>query len=78
MPFVRARVVLAQRPTSAKPGDEAIMHADGSIEGFVGGTCAETTVRAAESVLLESKQPLLLRITPDEESADRRDGRRAR
>ncbi len=41
VPFVRARVVLAERPTSAKPGDESIVLADGTMEGFVGGTCAE-------------------------------------
>lgn len=67
VPFVRARVVLAQRPTSARAGDEAIIHADGSIEGFVGGTCAETTVRAQSLMLLDSRQPMLLRITPTEE-----------
>lgn len=69
VPFVRARVVLAEKPTSAKAGDEAIIHADGSIEGFVGGTCAETTVRAQSLMLLDSKEPLLLRITPTEELA---------
>ena len=31
IPFVHARVVLAERPTSAKPGDEAIVLADGTI-----------------------------------------------
>jgi xanthine dehydrogenase accessory factor len=67
VPFVRARVVLAERPTSAKAGDEAIIHADGSIEGFVGGTCAETTVRAQSLMLLDTKEPLLLRITPTQE-----------
>ena len=71
VPFVRARVVMAHRPTSAKAGDEAIIHADGSIEGFVGGTCAETTVRAQSLMLLDSKQPLLLRITPTEEPGRR-------
>ena len=35
VPFVHARVVLAERPTSAKPGDEALVLPDGSIEGFV-------------------------------------------
>ena len=64
-PFVRARVVLAHKPTSAKPGDEAIVHADGSIEGFVGGTCAESTVRAQSLRLLGAPAPLLLRIRPD-------------
>jgi xanthine dehydrogenase accessory factor len=49
VPFVLARVVRAERPTSAKPGDEAIVFGDGTIEGFVGGTCAESTVRAQGS-----------------------------
>ena len=60
-----------ERPTSAKPGDEAIIHADGSIEGFVGGTCAETTVRAQSLMLLDTREPLLLRITPTEEPGAR-------
>ncbi|MGZ4793204.1 MAG: XdhC family protein, partial [Ilumatobacteraceae bacterium] len=44
--YVHARVVVAEKPTSAKPGAEAIVLADGTIEGFVGGACAESTVRA--------------------------------
>ena len=40
-PFVQATVVRAQKPTSAHAGDTALVRADGSIAGFVGGTCAE-------------------------------------
>ena len=65
--FVHARVVLAERPTSAKPGDEAIVHPDGTIEGFVGGDCAEATVRAQSLTLLDSGESRLLRITPTPE-----------
>ena len=68
--FVHARVVLAERPTSAKPGDEAIVHPDGTIEGFVGGDCAESTVRAQALALLDSGASLLLRITPTPEPTD--------
>jgi xanthine dehydrogenase accessory factor len=76
VPFVHATVVLADRPTSAKPGDEAVVHADGTIEGFVGGTCAESTVRAQSLALLDSGDPLLLRITPTpEEEAEAREDR---
>ncbi len=64
VPYVHARVVLAERPTSAKPGAEAIVLADGTIEGFVGGDCAESTVRAQSLALLDSGQSLLLRISP--------------
>jgi xanthine dehydrogenase accessory factor len=64
VPFVQARVVRAERPTSAKPGDQAVVLPDGSIEGFVGGACAESTVRAQSLSLLDSGEPLLLRISP--------------
>lgn len=67
LPFVHATVVLADRPTSARPGDEAIVFTDGTIEGFVGGTCAESTVRAQSLALLDSGEPLLLRITAEAE-----------
>lgn len=68
VPFVHARVVLAERPTSAKPGAEAVVFGDGTIEGFVGGTCAESTVRAQSLALLDSGEPLLLRICPEPEA----------
>lgn len=65
VPFVHARVVRAERPTSAKPGDEAVVLPDGTIDGFVGGACAESTVRAQGLSLLDSGQSLLLRILPE-------------
>jgi xanthine dehydrogenase accessory factor len=67
IPFVHARVVLAERPTSAKPGDEALVTADGAIDGFVGGQCAEATVRSQALSLLTSGDSMLLRIAPDPE-----------
>jgi xanthine dehydrogenase accessory factor len=68
VPYVHARVVLAEAPTSAKPGAEALVLPDGTIEGFVGGTCAESTVRAQGLALLDSGESLLLRITPTREA----------
>jgi xanthine dehydrogenase accessory factor len=62
-PFAVARVVLAERPTSAKPGDEAIVLPDGTVEGFVGGGCAEATVRRHALEALASGATVLLRIT---------------
>lgn len=66
--YVHARVVLAEPPTSAKPGAEALILPDGTIEGFVGGDCAESTVRAQGLALLDSGESLLLRITPEPEA----------
>ena len=47
VPFVQATVVRAQEPSSAHAGDRAIVLADGTIEGFVGGQCAAGSVRTA-------------------------------
>jgi xanthine dehydrogenase accessory factor len=69
VPFVYARVVFAEQPTSAKPGDEALILEDGSVEGFIGGSCAEATVREQSLALLESGDTLMLRITPVPEEA---------
>jgi xanthine dehydrogenase accessory factor len=63
-PFVTATVVRAQRPTSATAGNTALVLGDGTIEGFVGGDCAEHSVREYALKAIESGEPLLLRILP--------------
>jgi len=65
VPFVQATVVRAQEPSSARPGDRAIILADGTVEGFVGGHCAAGSVRTAALDALGSGQSLLLRVLPD-------------
>jgi xanthine dehydrogenase accessory factor len=64
-PFAWATVVRAARPTSAKPGDSAIVLSDGQLDGFVGGECAEATVRAQAMEVLATGEARLLRITPE-------------
>ena len=63
-PYVAATVVRAQSPTSVRAGDSAVVRPDGAIEGFVGGTCAEASVRLYSLRAMESGEPLLLRILP--------------
>jgi xanthine dehydrogenase accessory factor len=65
IPFVQATVVRAQEPSSAHPGDRAIILADGTLEGFVGGHCAAGSVRTAALGALGSGESLLLRVLPD-------------
>jgi xanthine dehydrogenase accessory factor len=69
VPFVHATVVRAQEPSSARPGDQAIVLSDGSVEGFVGGHCAEGSVRTAALGVLASGTSLLLRVLPEGEQA---------
>lgn len=64
-PYVHATVVRAQAPTSTWPGASALVLSDGTIEGFVGGQCAESSVRAASLEVLDSGEPTLLRILPE-------------
>jgi xanthine dehydrogenase accessory factor len=62
--FVGATVVQAQHPTSVRPGDAALVLADGTIEGFVGGACAQASLRLYAARVLETGEPLLLRLVP--------------
>jgi xanthine dehydrogenase accessory factor len=64
-PFVTATVVRTQRPTSASPGDVALVLGDGTIEGFVGGVCAQHSVRVYSLKTIASGEPVLLKIMPD-------------
>lgn len=64
-PFVVATVVRARRPTSVRPGDAALVTGDGVVHGFVGGVCAETSVRLHALRALETGEPLLLALVPD-------------
>jgi xanthine dehydrogenase accessory factor len=65
VPFVHVTVVRAEKPTSVRAGDNAIVLADGSIEGFVGGVCAEGSVRTAALAALADGETTLLRVLPD-------------
>jgi xanthine dehydrogenase accessory factor len=60
--------VRAEHPTSVHAGDSAVVHPDGTIEGFVGGTCAESSVQVHAQAALHRREPLLLRILPGVES----------
>ena len=64
VPFVTATVVRVERPTSAKPGDTALVLPDGTIEGFVGGDCAEQSVREYALRAIAEGETVLLRVVP--------------
>ncbi|MEO9175412.1 MAG: XdhC family protein, partial [Gaiellales bacterium] len=70
VPFVTATVVHARRPTSVEVGNVALVHADGAIEGFVGGVCSEHSVRAYALQALETGHGVLLRILPFAEQGE--------
>lgn len=71
-PFALATVVAIQRPTSARPGARGIVHPDGSIEGWVGGSCAQPIVVREALRSLGDGQPRLLRLSRTPPSDSRR------
>jgi xanthine dehydrogenase accessory factor len=72
--YVQATVVRAGRPASVQPGATALVLSDGTIEGFVGGHCAEPSVRLHALRALETGEPLLLRIEPGDGDSAASDG----
>lgn len=65
VPFATAVVVRAERPTSGKPGDRAIITLDGTVYGWVGGSCARPTVSQVAARALVDGSPRLIRLSPN-------------
>jgi xanthine dehydrogenase accessory factor len=65
-PFVIATVVRAEKPTSAKAGAKAIITQDGVLSGWIGGSCAEPTVKREAKKALQDGQPRFVRLCPAE------------
>ena len=64
-PFALITVVRTEPATSARVGNRAIVFADGTLEGWVGGGCIGPTARREALAALEDGMPRLVRITPD-------------
>jgi xanthine dehydrogenase accessory factor len=62
--FVTASVVRFQAPISGKPGDKAIIFADGKMWGWIGGGCAQPAVIKEALKALADGKPRLVRISP--------------
>lgn len=73
-PCVLATVVRCQAPTSARPGDKAVITSDGRLQGWVGGSCSEPVVRREALRALADGSPQLIHIVGD--SAEVKESRR--
>ena len=65
VPFATAIVVRAERPTSGKPGDKAIITADGTMHGWIGGSCAQPTVIREALKALRADESRFVRLSPN-------------
>ncbi|MFP3914988.1 MAG: XdhC family protein [Actinomycetota bacterium] len=61
-PFALATVVWCRGPSSGKEGAKAIVHPDGSVEGWIGGACSRPTVVQEALASLADGQPRLLML----------------
>jgi xanthine dehydrogenase accessory factor len=62
-PHVLATVVRCEAPTSARPGDKAVITPDGLLTGWIGGSCSDSAVRREALRALADGRPRVLRIT---------------
>lgn len=72
-PYATATVVRAERPTSSKPGDNATIAADGTLTGWIGGSCTHDLVVKHALDSIREGEPRLLAISPGD-PAPLRDG----
>lgn len=64
-PFAVATVVRAESPTSSKPSDKAIIAPDGSLTGWIGGSCAHDIVVQNALLALEEGAPRFLTLSSE-------------
>jgi xanthine dehydrogenase accessory factor len=69
-PFALVNVVQSRPPTSAKPGNRAIVRADGTLSGWVGGGCSQSIVIKEGLRCLQDGQPRLVLIRNEEQTGD--------
>ncbi len=66
-PYAVATVVRRERPSSATPGNTAVITADGNVHGWIGGSCTQPEVVSHAMAALRDRKPRLLAFggTPD-------------
>jgi len=70
-PYALVSVVRALAPASARPGDKAVVTADGQLHGWVGGGCAQPAVIRTVRQALVDGRARLIRIAPAEEGHEK-------
>lgn len=69
-PAVLATVVWRRGPSSGQIGSRGLVHADGRMQGWVGGACAEPTVVREALRCLEEGTARLVHLAPPEDLPD--------
>jgi len=72
--YVIATVIRAVAPTSAKPGDRAVVTGQGVVHGWIGGSCAEPTIKNEAKLALADGACRVVQITPEPNLGNDREG----
>jgi len=65
-PYALVTVLRAQAPASARPGDKALVTAQGIVHGWIGGGCAQPAVLRTVRRSLQDGRARMIRIAPAE------------
>lgn len=68
-PYALVTVLRAQAPASARPGDKALVTAQGFVHGWIGGGCAQPAVLRTVAQALRDGRARMIRIAPAEAGA---------
>lgn len=68
--FALVSVLRVQTPASARPGDKAVVTADGIVQGWIGGGCAQPAVLRTVRLALADGRSRVIRIAPDAQAGD--------
>lgn len=68
--FALVSVLRVQAPASARPGDKAIVTADGIVQGWIGGGCAQPAVLRTVRQALADGRARVIRIAPETAAGD--------
>jgi xanthine dehydrogenase accessory factor len=66
-PYALVSVLRVQAPASARPGDKAVVSAEGIVHGWIGGGCAQPAVLRTVKRSLADGVARVIRIAPAEE-----------
>lgn len=69
-PFALATVIRTEDATAAKAGAKAVVRADGTVVGWIGGGCTLGAVRKTAALALIDGRARLIRVRPKERLAE--------
>ncbi len=70
-PYALVSVLRVLAPASARPGDKAVVTAEGIQQGWIGGGCAQPAVMRTVRLALQDGRARVIRIAPAEEGSMR-------